>query len=242
MGRASDPRFSTTAGCGRAKKPARWRVRGSSSGRDGSCPLARRALMERADDDISLRPPRVGRRQRRRRMIRQGSKHKAASRRSVWKTATRDVDLVETVKLQNSTGRGPASRALPIPSPGHAGGGRNAVRGVQETRFTPRTPSEGKSLRTPRRPRGVAVRARPSPGAEGARRAQSDPENPPARWTHAPAPPSPSCPLGVFGVNLHHRPRPARKRTAETPNPRPWPATVRHALPAVKQTCAFSTI
>ena len=38
-----------------------------------------------------------------------------------WKTATRDVDLVETVKLSNSTGRGPASRALPITAPKESG-------------------------------------------------------------------------------------------------------------------------
>ena len=43
MGRASDPRFSTTAGCGRATKSGRRVVRRSSSDSDGCCPLARRA-------------------------------------------------------------------------------------------------------------------------------------------------------------------------------------------------------
>src|SRR5687768_1658310 len=115
MGRASDPRFSTTAGCGRAMKPARWRVQGSSrAGMDPARLLAARSEVRADDDLIVMSAPRRGQ-QWRRRMIRQGPKLKAANRRNVRKTATRDVDLVETVTTQHHT-PGEARRPAPFPS------------------------------------------------------------------------------------------------------------------------------
>ncbi len=62
MGRASDPRFSTTAGCGRAMKPARRRARGSSrAGMDPARLLAARCWKRTAGvSERSKSAPRRG--------------------------------------------------------------------------------------------------------------------------------------------------------------------------------------
>ena len=114
MGRASDPRSSMSAGCGRAMKPGRRRVRGSSRGSmDGLCLLA--ARLEVRSDGLAIagvRPSRSG-------VsngfgaIRQRPGRRAASRRACGKRPRGAACLVETVTLQQHRAR----PGCPAPSP-----------------------------------------------------------------------------------------------------------------------------
>ena len=104
-----------SAGCGRAMKPGRRRVRGSSRrSMDGLCLLA--ARLEVRSDGLAIagvRPSRSG-------VsngfgaIRQRPGRRAASRRACGKRPRGAACLVETVK-QQSTGRGPDAPRPPQP-------------------------------------------------------------------------------------------------------------------------------
>jgi hypothetical protein len=113
VGRASDPRSSMAAGCGRAMKPGGRRPRGSSRrSMDGLCLLAARCWMRAAGRIVATCPPRVGPGNGSggdpARPERQGRQPEGA-----WKTATRSG-------LLRRNGKQPKHRARPgrsAPSP-----------------------------------------------------------------------------------------------------------------------------
>ena len=167
-------------------------------------------------------------RQRRRRMIRSGP-HEGRVPEGAWKTATRDVDLVETVKLQHTPGE--ARRPAPSPSPLREKR-RTAVPRVQREQVH-HEGHEGKRRHKGHEEteRSSIACAHPSPPKpQGSRSDQFIPA--PVFQTQPPAPSCSSCPLRALGdeppvSTPTHQSRRARRAfvvpVVMNPNPAPPP-------------------
>ena len=137
VGRASDPRSSMSAGCGRAMKPGRRRVRGSSrAGMDPARLLAAR-LQERVADVASRGAMSAPCRDQQWCRC-DPSKARMQGRQSEGerKMTTRDSLSRRNGTHCNTTGRARLSRALPLNSPPIRGEARALVR-VTDTDSSP---------------------------------------------------------------------------------------------------------
>ena len=114
MGRASDPRSSMAAGCGRAMKPGRGKSGGPRGGRWMASVCSPRAFRcgPMPSSRMTPSPPRSGRREAPG-AIRSKARRRAASRRACGKRPRGAACLVETVTLQQHRAR----PGCPAPSP-----------------------------------------------------------------------------------------------------------------------------